>query len=90
MFRGSADEAVVVIKPDTEDGMVTCQRGKYPERDTEVKGEGLNMTSNDREHYYLRIADQPQGTGSRQRRIPLNKDGRERSRDTRTGGTWNN
>lgn len=48
MFRGSADEAVVIVKRHAEEDMVTCQRRNHAERDREVEGEGRNMTLNDR------------------------------------------
>ena len=48
MFWGSADEAVVAVKPYAYEGMATCVRGKRTESDMEVGGEGRNMTSSSR------------------------------------------
>lgn len=42
MCRGDADEAVVAVKLVAEEGMVTCPRGKPPESDMDVGGEGRN------------------------------------------------
>ena len=55
MYQGDADEAVVVVKPSAEDGMVTYLRRKLAERDKEVKGEGRNKKSGHIDHYYLLI-----------------------------------
>lgn len=41
--RGSADEAVVAVKPEAFEGMVTCVRIKLSESDKDVGGEGRNM-----------------------------------------------
>ncbi len=43
MGRGSADEAVVVVKLKADDGAVTYLRVKLSASDTEVGGEGWNM-----------------------------------------------
>jgi hypothetical protein len=43
MDRGSADEAVVGIKPIAEEDAVTYWRRKLSERDKEVGAEGWNM-----------------------------------------------
>jgi hypothetical protein len=43
MNRGSADEAVVVVKLDADDFMVTWRRVKHRTSDREVGDEGRNM-----------------------------------------------
>lgn len=43
MSRGSADEAVVVVKPKASESMVTCLRVKPLVSDKDVGGEGRNM-----------------------------------------------
>jgi hypothetical protein len=43
MNRGFADEAVVVVKADAEEVMVTWQRVKQRQSDKEVGDEGWNM-----------------------------------------------
>ena len=42
MNRGSADEAVVIVKPDGYDPVVTSVRIKHQASDKEVRGEGWN------------------------------------------------
>lgn len=43
MGRGSAEEAIVAIKPVPCDDTVTYPRIKVPESDMDVQGEGWNM-----------------------------------------------
>jgi hypothetical protein len=42
MERGPADEAVVIVKPDAYDPVVTSVRIKHQASDKEVRGEGWN------------------------------------------------
>ena len=50
MGRGSADEAVVVVKLRAYENAVTYLRVKPAERDKEVKGEGWNMLTSYKAH----------------------------------------
>jgi hypothetical protein len=43
MGRGSADEAIVVVKLDADEDAVTYLRVKHSASDKEVGGEGWNM-----------------------------------------------
>lgn len=43
MSKGSTDEAVVVVKSKTSEGMVTCLRIKSSVSDKDVGGKGWNM-----------------------------------------------
>ena len=42
MERGPADEAVVIVKPDADEPVVTSVRIKHQASDKEVRGEGWN------------------------------------------------
>jgi len=55
MCQGSADEAVVAVKPVADEGMVTCLRVKLPESDRDVGGEGRNMASSSSEPEYTML-----------------------------------
>lgn len=45
MYQGDADEVIVAIKLVADEGMVTYQRVKPRESDTDVRGEGRNKES---------------------------------------------
>jgi len=53
MHGGPADEAVVVVKPHTEEGAVTYPRVKYGASGKDAGGEGRNMSDRSR----IRIVD---------------------------------
>jgi len=55
MGRGSADEAVVIVKLIACEGAVMYLRVKLLASDKEVGGEGLNMLSNLENHYELEL-----------------------------------
>ena len=59
MSRGSADEAVVAVKPVADEVMVTWLRAKLPESDKEVGGEGRSMGSSSSEPEYRMFGGRP-------------------------------
>jgi len=66
MHGGSADEAVVVVKPHTEEGAVMYPRVKYGASGKDAGGEGRNMSTEDRTHGDVSCEDQAQSIADEQ------------------------
>jgi hypothetical protein len=50
MDKGSTEEAVVIVKGDAEEDMVTCWRIKHHRSDKEIGDEGRNMIAVRKSH----------------------------------------